>query len=78
MEKIVIACCGSYLTNMGIKNVLEEHDGMFKFVMSGSNYIRGKRGIVLFAETLQRLQINAFASSSHNALKDAKLQKNMI
>ena len=51
---------------------------MVKFVIPGSNYIRGKRGIVLLTETLQRLQIDAFASSSHNALKDAELQKNMI
>ena len=26
MEKIVIACCGSYLANTGIENVLEEHE----------------------------------------------------
>ena len=49
--------------------------GMVKFVIPGSNYIRGKRGIVLLTETLQRLQIDAFASSSHNALKDAEFKK---
>ena len=46
--------------------------------MSGSNYIRGKRGMVLLAETLQRLQLDVFASLSHDALKDAKVQENMI
>ena len=29
--------------------------GVVKSVMSGSNYIRGKRGMALLAEALQRL-----------------------
>lgn len=69
MEKIVIAFRGTYLGKTGIEKVLVEHEiyspGMFDSVMSESNYIRGNRGLVLSAEKLERLQIDAFASSSH-------------
>ena len=34
--------------------------------------------VVLLAETLQRLQLDAFVSLSHDALKDAKVKENMI
>ena len=82
MEKIVTVCCGTYLANTGIENVLAEHEiygpGVVEYVMSGSNYIRGKRDMVLLAETLQRLQPDAFVSLSHDALKDAKVKENMI
>ena len=82
MEKIVIVCYGNHLANTAIENVLVEHEifspGMVKCVMSGSNYVRWKRGIVLLAETLQRLQIDDFASSSHHVLEDAKFPENMI
>ena len=50
---------------------------MVKSVISGNNYIRGKRDTVLLAEAL-RLQIDAFASLSHNTLKDAKVQESII
>ena len=50
---------------------------MVKSVMSGSKNIRGKRGLILLVETL-RLQIDAFAFSSRNALKDAKLQEDIV
>ena len=59
MEKIVIAFCGTYLANTEIEKVLVEHEicspGMVKSVMSGSNYICEKRGIILLAETLKHL-----------------------
>ena len=82
IEKIVTVCCGTYLANTGIEHVLAEHEiygpGVVESVMSGSNYIRGKRDMVLLAETLQRLQLDAFVSLSHDALKDAKVKENMI
>ena len=82
MEKTVIACCGTYLASTGIENVLVEHDiygpGVVKSLMNGSNYIRGKRSMVLLAETLQSLQLDAFTSLSHDALKDVKVKENMI
>ena len=82
MEKIVIACCGTYLANTGIENILVEHEifgpGVVKSVMSGSNYIRGKRGMILVAEALTRLQLETFSSESHNTLKDEKVKENMI
>ena len=44
--KTVIVCCGIYLADTGIENVLVEHEiygpGVVKFVMSASIYIRGK------------------------------------
>ena len=46
--------------------------------MSGSNSLREERGMVLLAETLQHLQLGTFASLSHDAVKDAKVQENMI
>ena len=47
-------------------------------VLSGSNYIRGKRGMMLIAEALQQLQIEAFTatlnlpSGINEALKEFK------
>ena len=59
MEKIVIACCQTYLANTRVENVLVEHEfygpGLVKSVMSGSNYICGKKGMVLIVETLKHL-----------------------
>ena len=37
-----------------------------------------ERGMVLLAETSQHLQLGTFASLSHDAVKDAKVQENMI
>ena len=34
--------------------------------------------MVLLAETSQHLQLGTFASLSHDAVKDAKVQENMI
>ena len=65
MVFIVIVCCGTYLANTGIENLFEEHDiygpDVVKSVISGCNYIREKRGMVLLAKTLRR-QVDAFAS----------------
>ena len=56
MKEIVITCCETYLANMGIENVLVEHKiyctDVVKSVLSGSNYICGKRGMVFLAKAL--------------------------
>ena len=38
--------------------------GVVNSVLTGSNYIRGKRGMLLMAEVLQRLQFEEFASTN--------------
>ena len=60
MEKILISCCGNYLKECGAENVFMESDvfgpGVAQLVVSGSNYIRGKKGMMILAEILQQLQ----------------------
>ena len=52
------------MENTGKENVLVEHDiygpGVMKSVMSDSNYIHGKRDMVLLAKKLERLQRDTF------------------
>ena len=64
LEKVVIACCGKYLEESGIDSIFVELE-MFgpevvTSVMAVGNYIRGKRGIALISEALQRLQFSEF------------------
>ena len=64
MEKILISFWGSYLKECEVENVFVESDvlgpGVVQSVMSGSNYIRGKKGMVILAETLQQLQFQQY------------------
>ena len=64
MEKVVIACIGQYLGDIGIENVLVENEIFgpisVKSVMNGGNYIRGKRGMNLVGEAIFRLQLDQF------------------
>ena len=66
MEKHLIACCGSYLKDTGIDNIFVENEifspGVLNSVMSGGNYIRDKRGMLLIAEKLQQLQYSEFST----------------
>ena len=63
----------------GIENILVENGlygpGVVKSVLSGGNFIRGKRGMLLLAETLQRLQFHEFVTSSPDMLVDKDAQK---
>ena len=49
LEQVVIGCLGTYLESSGIQNLLVEEKAygpaVVNSVMSGGNYIRGKRGI---------------------------------
>jgi len=67
MEKVLIACCGVFLKDTGIDSVFVENEiygpGVVMSVLSGSNYIRGKRGMLILSEVLQHLQLEAFTSS---------------
>ena len=64
MEKILISCCGNYLKECRVENVFVESDvfrpGVAQSVMSGSNYIRGKKGMMILAEILQQLQFQQY------------------
>ena len=55
MEKILISCCGSYLKECRVENLFVENDlfgpGVVQLVMSGSNYIRRKKGMMIISET---------------------------
>ena len=68
MEKILIACCGVYLNETGIDRVFAENEifgnGVVNTIVSGSHYNRGKKGMMLLAEALYQLQIEAFTNSS--------------
>ena len=76
MEKVIIACCGTFLKGTGIESVLVEStvfgSGVVNSVMSGGNYIRGKRGMVLIAEAFQQLQYTELISSNENASDDLR------
>ena len=54
MEKVVIGCLGTYLECSGIHHLLVEEKifgpGVVNSVMSGGNYVRGKRGMALIKE----------------------------
>ena len=65
LDKVIIACCGSYLEEYGgIDSVLVESEifgvSVMKPVMNGSSCVRGKRGICLIAEALEHLQLSIF------------------
>ena len=64
LEKVIIGCLGAYLETSGIQNIFVEHEifgpGVVNTVMNGGNYVRGKRGISLLAESMEQLQITAF------------------
>ena len=59
-EKVLIGCCGAYLSETGIQSVLVQNEvfgpGNVQSVMSGENYIRGKQGMMLIAEAFLQLQ----------------------
>ena len=84
-EKVLIGCCGAYLSETGIQSVLVQNEvfgpGNVQSVMSGGNYIRGKRGMMLIAEALLQLQIEAFVSSSNfdqSLVEDLQLFRKMV
>ena len=66
MEKVVIACCGKYLEESGIGDVLVENEifgpGVIKSVMDGGHYVRSKRGMSIISEAMEHLQMLAFAN----------------
>ena len=67
MEKVMIACCGKYLEETGFDTVFVENEVYgpkitVKSVMNGGHYVRGIRGMTIFSEVLQTLQMNQFAS----------------
>ena len=72
LEKVVIGCLGTYLESSGIQNLLVEEKvygpGVVNSVMSGGNYIRGKRGMSLIAEAMEQLQVYSFLQSSDGVL----------
>ena len=64
LEKVIIACCGKYLEESGVDIIFVENEifgpSVVNSVMSGGNYIRGKRGMALISEALVRLQLLKF------------------
>ena len=84
-EKVLIGCFGAYLSETGIQIVLVQNEvfgpGNVQSVMSGGNYIRGKRGMMLIAEALLQLQTEAFVSSSNfdqSPVEDLQLFRKMV
>lgn len=66
MEKIVLACLGSYLEPSGIFSALVETEcygtDVIKTVMSGSHYTRARTAHSLIHETLMSMLLEAFLS----------------
>ena len=64
LEKLTVACCGKYLEDSGLKNVLVENEtyrpNTVNSVMRGSHYVRGKRGMSSTAEALGHVQLSSF------------------
>ena len=76
MEKILISCCGSYLQGCGIGSVFVANEifgpGVVQSVLSGGHYVRGKKGMMMLAETLQQLQYQEYLSSNPDHLQDSQ------
>ena len=68
LETLVIGCLGTHLESSGIQNLLVKEKvyetAAVNSVMSGRNYIRGKRGIFLIAEAMEQFQVYSFLQSS--------------
>ena len=66
MEKIVLACLGSYLEPSGIFNVLVETEcfgtDVIKTVISGTHYSRARTAHSVIHEVLTSLMLKAFLS----------------
>ena len=79
LEKVVIGCLGAYLESSGIQHLLVEErvygPAVVNYVMSGGNYIRGKRGMSIIAETMGQLQIGSFLESSNGEIYSELFRK---
>ena len=68
LEKVLIACCGKYLEESGISQVLAALEifgpHVAKSVMEGSHYARGKRGMALIAESIEHIQLTTFLNQA--------------
>ena len=67
LEKNLLACCGVYLEGTGVENILVENEIFgsvsVKSATSVGDYIRGKHAMPIFADALQRLQLQRFLES---------------
>ena len=72
MEKVLLACCGLFLEEVGVESVFVENEifgpGVVNSVLSGSNYIRAKRGMSLLSEVVQQLLLTKFITSEEEVL----------
>ena len=79
LEKVVIGCLDTYLKSSGIQYLLVEEKVygpvVINSVMSGGNYIRGKREISLIAEPMKQLQVYSFLHSSDGEVFSALFDK---
>ena len=79
MEKKLIACCSAYLQDCGIESVFVENEifgsGVVQSVLSGGHYIRGRKGMMMLAETLQHLQFQEYLRSNPVRLEDSHYMK---
>lgn len=64
MTKIAMACVGKYLKGSGADAIFIENSvfgpSVTESVLSGTNYVRSFKGLLLLSEALQRLQIIEF------------------
>ena len=64
MEKVMIACCGTYLEDTGIDSILVENEVYgsenVKHVMNGGHYVRGICEMAIVSEVLHSLILNQF------------------
>ena len=73
MEKVLISC---YLQECGIGSVFVENEifgpGAVQSVLSGGHYVRGKKGMMMLAETLQQLQFQEHLRSNPDHLQNSQ------
>ena len=76
MEKILICCCDSYLQECGIGIVFVKNEifgsGVVQSFLSGGHCVRGKKGMMMLAETLQQLRLQEYPCSNPGHLQDSE------
>ena len=64
LQKVTITCCGKYMEESSVKNVLAENEtyrpNTVNSVMSGSHYVCIKRGMPMIDEAVGHYQQSAF------------------
>ena len=82
MEKVIIACCGKYLEDVGVDSIFVENEvygpAIVNTVMNGGNYVRGIHGMAILSEVLHILLLKQFTSTVDNSHDEIKHQVHIL